>query len=182
MGFTLQDAKELAESFLPGNKIQGEDVLIWGNLFISNEIGSAAWLQVDDDEMCAGMTSDTGVYLPEEFISMVGMLDSNGERYERYKIQKRQVFVRDDGSYTITYISHPDKLTDLRTFVDLHDIFLEALAYYLAYKFAAKKPADNAMVLLAQQCKSDYKTSLKEAFDELELDSENESFKPGPNW
>lgn len=183
MSFTLQDVKDFAEELLPGQpSIPGKDILLWGNEFIQDKIGSWGYTEIEDSTTFADMTAEVGVTLPADFVNVVIILDANDLPYRRYYIRNNKLFVKDDGSFTLTYLAYPQRVANLSTAVGLHDALFYPMAYWIAYQFANLDPAKQSLYSKAPSLLAEFNIRFKSVYSKLETDSEAESFQPGPLW
>jgi len=192
MSFTITNAKTLADSWTD-ETIDSAKALIWGNEFIQNEVDSRAWTESTAEFVA---TADTWYNLPvttpadeeEEtpaiagFIRTVLVKNDDGDEYSGYTIRNKKIKFAATDTYTLTYIGYPADLADITTDVPLQDAFKYPLAKFLMFKHLSTEYDDEDMKPEAERYRQEYSLGLKKIYDQMEMDSENESFQVMPSW
>ena len=190
MSFTITNAKTLADSWTD-EVVSTTDALIWGNEFLQNEINSKAW---EESTVPFVATKDIWYNLPiataatEEdpaiagFIRTISLTDSNGRSYANYIIRNKKIKFADTDTFTLTYTGYPAKLASITEAVPLQDAFMYPMAKFLLFKQFSQEYDDADMYATAEKYRGEYLIGLKSIYDEIEMDSENESFQIRPSW
>lgn len=190
MSFTITNAKTLADSWTE-EVIDSSKALIWGNEFIQSEVGSRTF-QESTAELVA--TKDTWYDLPvptvatEEVPAVAGFVyailvsSGNCSNYKHYIIQNRKIKFADTDTYTLTYAGYPSALPSASDTVPLHDAFLYPMAKFFLFKHYSFEYDDSDMQSAAERYRAEYLIGIKKAYDEIEMDSENESFSVRAVW
>ena len=192
MSFTITDAKTLADSWTD-ETIDAAKALLWGNEFIQNEVNSRAWAESTAEFEA---TADTWYNLPvttpadeeEEipaiagFIRTVSVKNDDGDEYSGYVIRNKKIKFTATDTYILTYIGYPAALANITTDVPLQDAFKYPMAKFLLFKQLSVEYDDEDMKPEAERYRQEYLMDLKKAYDEIEMDSENESFQVPMRW
>lgn len=190
MSFTITNAKTLADSWTD-EVIASADALIWGNEFIQNEVSSKAWSESTAEFVA---TADTWYALPVTtpaagetpaiagFIRAISITDANESNYINYIIRNKKIKFADTDTYTLTYAGYPAALAAITTVVPLQDAFQYPMAKFLLFKHFSQEYDDSDMQATAEKYRGEYLIGLKTIYDEIEMDSENESFEVKRTW
>lgn len=190
MSFTITDAKTLADSWTD-ETIDAAKALLWGNEFIQNEVDSRAWTESEAEFEA---TADTWYALPvvtaateEEpaiagFIRTVLVKNDDGDEYSGYTIRNKKIKFAATDTYTLTYVGYPADLADITTAAPLQDTFKYPMAKFLLFKHLSTEYDDEDMKPEAERYRQEYLMGLKKIYDQMEMDSENESFRVKAIW
>jgi len=190
MSFTIGDAKTLANSWTD-ESISDANALIWGNEFIQNEVNSRAWAEATAEfEATADTWYDLPVTTPAAgenpaiagFIRTVSVVNDDGDTYSGYVIRNKKIKFAATDTYTLTYVGYPAALANITTDVPLQDAFKYPMAKFLLFKQLSVEYDDEDMKPEAERYRQEYLMDLKKAYDEIEMDSENESFQVPMRW
>jgi len=204
----IADAKALADSWTD-ETINENKALTWGNEFIQNEVRSKTWVETAQDyvEALACVWYD----LPAGFVRTVQVEYINNDENEFYKymiftaheavsdtlfdekdcnknilygytIRNGKIKFSAAGTYKLTYIGYPSKVESINTSVALHDAFMYPMAKFLLFKHLSIEYDDEDMKPEAERYRQEYLLDLKKIYDEMEFDSENESFQVQMRW
>lgn len=190
MSFTITNVKTLADSWTE-EVVASANALTWGNEFIQSEVGSKSF-QESTAEFVA--TKDTWYNLPvptaatEEdpaiagFVYAINVSSVGCSDYKHYIIRNGKIKFAATDTYTLTYAGYPAALASAAAAVPLHDAFLYPMAKFLLFKHFSIEHDDSDMQATAEKYRAEYLIAMKKAYDEIELSSENESFKVKPVW
>ena len=113
------------------------------------------------------------------------MEDSNSGLFAGYAINNGYITFTVDGSYTLTYIAYPAALIAISgegNDVPLPDAFIYPLAEFLIFKYYNIEMDDEDCKLYANEYEARFRTSLKNIYDGMEINSEAESFRMVARW
>jgi hypothetical protein len=190
MPFAITDAKTLANSWTD-ETIADDDALLWGNEFIQNEVNSRAWAESTAEfEATANVWYDLPVTTPANgetpaiagFVRAVEVINSKNVAYSGYTIRNKKIKFTATDTYILTYIGYPAALANITTDVPLQDAFKYPMAKFLLFKQLSVEYDDEDMKPEAERYRQEYLMDLKKAYDEIEMDSENESFQVPMRW
>ena len=189
MSFTITTAKTIADSWTD-ETIDASKALTWGNEFLQNEVGSRAW---DESTAEFNATADTWYDLPAAtpaegetpaiagFIRAILITNSDGVAYGKYIIRNKKIKFADSDNFTLAYTGYPAPLAAITTIVPLQDAFKYPMAKFLMFKHLSEYD-DEDMKPEAERYRQEYLMDIKKIYDEIEMDSENESFRVLMRW
>ena len=182
MSFTIEDAQTLAHTWIE-DELTDAMALTWGNEFIQRIVSDKLWQE--DTEEYADKKGNTAYALPANFYRTVKVEDSNSGLFAGYAINNGYITFTVDGSYTLTYIAYPAALIAISgegNDVPLPDAFIYPLAEFLIFKYYNIEIDDEDCKMYANEYEARFRTSLKNIYDSMEIDSETESFRVVARW
>lgn len=191
MSFTISDARTLAESWTD-EILEDDQILEWGNEFVRKKVNDKLWQT--STEAYANSIANTWYTLPADFSRSIGAEDSNGMEYSNYVIRNGKISFAIDGSYTLNYAAYPAKIAAITATasgeppvtvpnnVPLPDAFIYPMAEFLLFKLFNIELDDEDSKAAAQEYEARYTNSLKELYDKMEIDSQNEAFQVKMRW
>jgi hypothetical protein len=203
MPFAITNAKALADSWTD-ETIDAAKALIWGNEFIQNEVRSRVWAETTYEY--TDLLADTWYDLPSGFVRTVQVeyivnnesefcgyiiisaceyieeILLNKDSLHKYIIRNRQIKFSAAGTYKLTYVGYPSKVEDIYTNIALHEAFEYPMAKFLLFKHLSTEYDDEDMKPEAERYRQEYLMDIKKIYDEIEMDSENESFRVLMRW
>lgn len=191
MPFTIDDARTQAEKWTD-EILEDDQILEWGNEFVRKEVKDDLWQT--DTEVFTDSTANTWYALPADFVRSIGVADVNNINYSSFTIRNGKIAFAADGSYTLKYVAYPAKIAAITATtsgeppvtvpnnVPLPDAFIYPMAEFLLFKLFNIELDDEDSKAAAQEYEARYSNSLKELYDKMEIDSENEAFQVKMRW
>lgn len=168
MSFTVANVQTKALS-LCGETIADTDApgWCWDALM---RMDSRLWPETSDTTTYAAATADTWIALPATFVSVVEVLDSDGDEYTDYDIRSGKIRFEDAGAYTLNYRATPTALTattGATGTVSLSDLLQEPMGMFLAFKHFEK----NGDTAQAAKWEANFEKRMVQIAGILELDN-----------
>ena len=138
-----------------------------------------------DTSLTVPMNIKTRYNLPTTFFRSVLVEDVNGDEYANYLIANRKMQFGSNGDYVLTYVPYPTALTAISGTgqeVSLPDALVYPMAEFLAFKHYNLVIKDETSKAIANEYEQRFRLSLKNIYDEMEINSETESFQVKLRW
>jgi len=151
---TVQDIINYASSRLLGKSVNSSDAIDWINDAL-NEMGVDA--RKTTTSQIVAQESETWYNLPSGCLSIDEVQASDGHRYSFWHTDGNRIMFMDADTYTIRYFVMPSKVVNATDIPDCPEVYHQALAYYVAYRFDARDfPGANLSMARLNEYRSRY--------------------------
>lgn len=125
-------------------------------------------------------TKDEWVDLPNDFIKVYEITDSNGFRYNDYNISDGQIKFYDDGTYSMQYYRLPKDATVETDEPEINVLYHMPCSLFIAAKERAKQFGDNDSKYI--EIINDFNMQIAEVDRQLRKQGRRKRNMKAPNW